>query len=64
MREAADAVTIRTLTAQEQIVQVAQIVRREKTERSLMPEGLVAALTTKEFASLVDYLEGLAAAAK
>ena len=35
-------------------------VKREKQERSLMPEGLVADLTLKGFASLLDYIEGLA----
>ncbi len=61
VREAADAVTIRTVTAEEQTLLVASIVRREKQERSLMPEGLVAGLTIKELASLLDYLEALSA---
>jgi putative membrane-bound dehydrogenase-like protein len=60
VREAADAVTVRTITAQEQTVSVAQIAKREKQEKSLMPEGLAAGLTVKEFASLLDYLESLA----
>jgi len=59
VQEAAEAVTIRTITAQEQIIPVANIVKREKQERSLMPEGLVAGLTVKELASLLDYLEAL-----
>lgn len=60
VREAADAVTIRTITAQEHKIFVAQIARREKQEKSLMPEGLVATLSVNDFASLLDYLEGLA----
>ncbi len=59
VREAADAVTIRTITAVEQTIPVAQIAKREKQERSLMPEGLAAGLSMKEFASLLDYLESL-----
>ncbi len=59
VREAADAVTIRTITAVEQTIPVAQITKREKQERSLMPEGLVAGLSMKEFASLLDHLESL-----
>ena len=59
VREAADAVTIRTMAAQEQTIQVGEIVKREKQERSLMPEGLAAGLTVQELASLLDYIEGL-----
>jgi len=62
VREAADAVTIRTIAAQEQSIAVAQIVKREKQERSLMPEGLAAGLTVQELASLLDYLESLSKA--
>jgi putative membrane-bound dehydrogenase-like protein len=64
VREAADAVTIRTIAALEQTVPVAQIAKREKQERSLMPEGLAAGLSVREFASLLDYLEQLSKAAK
>ena len=64
VREAADAVTIRTVAAQEQVLPVAQIVKREKQEKSLMPEGLVAGLTIPEFTGLLTYLEGLAAVKK
>ena len=60
VQEAADAVTIRTVAAQEQKIAVKDIAKREKLERSLMPEGLVAGLTVKEFASILDYLEALA----
>ena len=59
VREAADAVTVRTVAAVEQTIPVGQIVRREKQEKSLMPEGLAATLTVRDFASLLDYLEGL-----
>ena len=63
VQEAADVVTIRTVTAQEQKIPLSLIVRREKLEKSLMPEGLVAGLTLREFASLLDYLEALSQAA-
>jgi putative membrane-bound dehydrogenase-like protein len=62
VREAADAVTIRTITAQEQTLAVKDIAKREKQEKSLMPEGLAAGLTVKEFSSLLDYLEALSKA--
>jgi putative heme-binding domain-containing protein len=64
VREAADAVTIRTITAAEETLPVAQISKREKMERSLMPEGLVAGLTVREFASLLEYIEQLPKTAK
>lgn len=63
VQEAAEAVTIRTATAMEQRLPVAQIVRREKLERSIMPEGLVAGLPVPDFASILDYLESLPKAA-
>ncbi|MBL9127490.1 MAG: hypothetical protein JNL97_07585 [Verrucomicrobiales bacterium] len=59
VREAADSVTIRTVTAEEIRIPVARIAVREKQQRSLMPEGLAAGLTLVEFASLLDYLEAL-----
>ncbi|HYE33721.1 MAG TPA: PVC-type heme-binding CxxCH protein [Methylomirabilota bacterium] len=57
--EAADAVTIRNVAAQEIKIPVSNINQREKLEKSLMPEGLAATLTLREFASLLDYLEAL-----
>jgi putative heme-binding domain-containing protein len=58
--EAADKVTIRNAAAQEIVIPVKNIAKRTKLERSIMPEGLVANLSVKEFASLLDYLEALA----
>ena len=60
IQEAADQVTIRNVAAQEVQIPVANIAKREKVEKSLMPEGLAATLTLKDFASLLDYLEALA----
>lgn len=57
--EAADKVTIRDTTSAEHSFAVKDIVRRQKLEKSLMPEGLVANLTIQEFASILDYLESL-----
>jgi putative membrane-bound dehydrogenase-like protein len=59
VREAPDAITVRDIAGQETRVPTANIVRRTQLPTSLMPEGLTAGLTLKEFASLVDYLEGL-----
>jgi putative heme-binding domain-containing protein len=59
VREAAEAVTIRTIAAKEQTIQIGEIIKRQKQERSLMPEGLAAGMSVQEFASLLDYLESL-----
>ncbi len=61
VKEAADGVTIRTADAKEFTIPSAKIEERTKTQVSVMPEGLVAPLTVREFASLLDYLEGLSA---
>jgi putative heme-binding domain-containing protein len=58
--EAADKVVIRIVTAQEITIPVTNIVKRDKLDRSIMPEGLAGNLNVKEFASLLDYLEALA----
>jgi putative membrane-bound dehydrogenase-like protein len=57
--EAADRVTIRDVTSQEHTIPTKNIAKRDKLEKSLMPEGLAAPLTLHEFASLLDYLENL-----
>jgi putative heme-binding domain-containing protein len=57
--EAADKVTIRDTAAQEHTLVVKEITKREKLDKSLMPEGLAAPLTVQELASLLDYLESL-----
>ncbi|MCD6051181.1 MAG: Trehalose utilization [Verrucomicrobia bacterium] len=58
--EAADKVVIRNVAAQEITIAVKDIVKRQKLEKSLMPEGLAGNLSVKEFASLLDYMEALA----
>ncbi|HTG45456.1 MAG TPA: c-type cytochrome, partial [Verrucomicrobiae bacterium] len=60
VQEAADKITIRNVAAQEIQLKPNEIATRSKSERSLMPEGLAANLTLKEFASLLDYLQGIA----
>ena len=57
--EAADRITVRNAAAQELLINVKDIARREKREISIMPEGLVNSLTVADFASLLDYLESL-----
>ncbi len=57
--EAADKVIIRNIAAQEITIDPKLVVKREKGDKSLMPEGLIAGISVKDFASLVDYLESL-----
>ncbi len=58
--EAADKVVVRNIAAQEITIDPKLVTKREKGDKSLMPEGLAAGLTVKDFASLLDYLEALA----
>ena len=59
VREAADAITVRDITAREQRIPTGDIVSRDRLDDSLMPSGLANELTVPEFASLIDYLESL-----
>ncbi len=61
VREGADKVTIRNVAAQESTHDIKDIVKRETLPTSIMPPGLVNNLTVREFSSLLDYLEALAA---
>ena len=62
--EAADKIIARLVTAQEITLKPADIAKRVKLEKSLMPDGLAAGLSVSDLASLVDYLESLAAGGK
>ena len=57
--ESPEEVRIRNIAAQEFVLKPAEIAKRDKLPNSLMPPGLVSTLTTREFASLLDYLESL-----
>ncbi len=61
VREGADKITVRNAAGQESTYDVKDIVKRETLPTSIMPPGLVNSLTVREFASLLDYLEALAA---
>lgn len=58
--EAADKVVIRTIAAEEVTILPDTIAKREKLPISLMPPGLMNAFTTRDLASLLDYLQSLA----
>lgn len=59
-QEAADKVVIRNIAAQEITLDPKNIAKREKNEKSLMPEALFNAFTVNDLASMLDYLESLA----
>lgn len=59
VQEAADQVTIRNVAAQEIQIKTADLAARKKLDVSIMPQGLVANLSVKELASLLDYLQSL-----
>jgi putative heme-binding domain-containing protein len=63
VRETPEAVTVRNVNAQEKVIPAREVEGRKTLEKSLMPEGLVANLTVKDFASLLEYLEGLSGTA-
>lgn len=63
-REAADKVSIRDITGQQQEIKLANVSKREHLPISLMPPGLMSASTVRDFASLLDYLQSLADAGK
>ena len=57
----AEEVRIRTATGAEVVLPVSAIEERHKLPTSTMPTGLLATFTTRECASLLDYLESLPA---
>jgi putative heme-binding domain-containing protein len=59
-QEAADRVVVRDIAAQEHTLDQKLIVKREKSDQSLMPPGLMNAMTVSDLASLLEWLEGLA----
>jgi putative heme-binding domain-containing protein len=59
VQEGAEHVKVRNVAAQEIDIKTSDIASRSKLDRSIMPEGIVANLTLKEFASLLDYLQSL-----
>ncbi len=61
-RESADVVSIRDITGQQHEIRVADIAKRDHVGMSLMPPGLMAGYTVRDFASLLDYLQSLAPA--
>jgi len=59
--EGADTLALRDAQGVEHLIDKKAIDERAKLPTSVMPEGLVADLTIAQFASLIDYVESLAA---
>jgi len=64
VEEGAEKVMVRNIAGQEVAILNTQVTARTTDPKSLMPEGLLANLAVKDFASLLDYLEALAKAGK
>jgi putative membrane-bound dehydrogenase-like protein len=59
-QEAAEKIVVRNIAAQEISIDPKLIAKREKSDKSLMPEGLAAGISVADFASLIAYLEAIA----
>ncbi len=57
--ESGDKITIRDITSKEFTFEKTKITSRSTLPTSMMPPGLMAGFTIREFASLLDYLESL-----
>ena len=55
-KSSSDVTEIRNISGQKFTVNTADIVERQRLETSMMPAGLVNALSYEEFASLLSYL--------
>lgn len=58
-REGADVVAVRDVTGAAQEIRLSEVAKREHLKDSLMPPGLMSGFTVRDFAGLLDYLEGL-----
>ena len=58
-KETTDEVQVRDIAGQETTVQKSNIAQRSTLPISMMPAGLMNKFTIKEFASLLEYIEGL-----
>ncbi len=56
--QSADTIEMRDITGRVWTVKAADVLTRKELETSMMPEGLVNALSIQEFVSLVTFLEG------
>jgi caa(3)-type oxidase subunit IV len=59
VKETPEKIVLRNIAGQYLIVNPSDVAKSKKLTTSPMPEGLVAALTVKQFASIVDYLQAL-----
>ena len=57
VKEGGDSVEVRNLVGATTVIEKGDIVERQKRDQSIMPEGLVANITTADLASLIAYLE-------
>ena len=59
VREGGDEVEIRDITGASSTIALKDVLKRGKSETSIMPEGIAGNMTLQEFASLLAYLQSL-----
>jgi putative heme-binding domain-containing protein len=57
VKEGGDSVEVRNISGVTVVIEKANIERREKRDKSIMPEGLVANIAPEDLASLLAFLE-------
>lgn len=61
VKEGGDSVEVRGIAGPSNILEKSDIAERQKRDKSIMPEGLVANITPSELAALITYLESTSA---
>ena len=61
VKEGGDSVEVRNILGMTTILEKADIVQRQRREKSIMPEKLVATITPEELASILAFLEATSA---
>ena len=58
VKESGDSVEVRNIAGVTQVLEKGAIAERQKREKSMMPDGLLNALTPEDLAAMLAYLEG------
>jgi putative heme-binding domain-containing protein len=58
VKESGDSVEVRNIAGVTRVLEKGNIVERQKREKSMMPDGLLNALTPEDLAAMLAYLEG------
>ena len=58
VKESGDSVEVRNIAGVTRVLEKGAIAERQKREKSMMPDGLLNALTPEDLAGILAYLEG------